>query len=72
MFAILNCIGDASRDHGSPSPPPWHLAPSKGGGWRNGITGMVQNDHLPGNQLGEGRGFMEGRDECSAMTGKLR
>ena len=43
MFAILNCIGDASRDHGSPSPPPWHLAPSKGGGWGNGIKGMVQN-----------------------------
>ena len=43
MFAILNCIGDASRDHGSPSPPPWHLAPSKGGGCGNGIKGMVQN-----------------------------
>src|SRR6188768_4114972 len=43
MFAILNCIGDASRDHGSPSLPPWHLAPSKGGGWGNGIKGMVQN-----------------------------
>jgi hypothetical protein len=41
------------------------------GKWDQG-NGSKQADHLPGNQLGEGRGFMEGRDEFSAMTGKLR
>ena len=39
---FYNCIGDASHDHGSPSPPP-HRHPGKSGGWGNVIKGMVQN-----------------------------
>jgi len=35
-------------------------------------NGSKQVDHLPGNQLEKVRGFMGGRDEFSAMTGKLR